>query len=128
MPIWATVYLMLLVVVTAGSVVVDLRRGERAAPLGLDVVAMGVLAVLFAAHFAPGLLQGLGRAALPLFVIAFVWVSARAHRDIDRMERDPELSARANLIAQHVGIALGVLFLSPALAFGALAALQAWQR
>ena len=126
MPTWASLYLVLFALVSVGSAIVDRRRGTRLALVVLDLLAMGLLAWFFGGHFVPTLTAALGRAALPLFTATFAYVAVRAHQDIGRMEDDPELSAGGNLVAQHLGILVGVLFLSPAIAFGALVALRGW--
>jgi hypothetical protein len=39
---------------------------------------------------------------------------------------DPDLSPRANFVAEHIGIAIGVLLFSPLLAFAGMAAYRLW--
>ena len=125
-PAWAVAYLVLLLGVTVWSVVEDRRRGKGVALLALETTATLVLATMFVAYFHPPLSAALGRAGVPLFAVAFMNLALGAHRDIDRLRPDPSLSERQNLVAEHVGIAAGVLLVSPAVAFGALAALRAW--
>jgi hypothetical protein len=126
LPVWAVVYLVLLLGITIWSVVEDRRQGKHTALLILDVAATLVLGALFAAYFHPPVGAAIGRAAAPVFVAAVAYVAIGAHRDIDRLQSDPELSPRQNLLAEHLGILLGVLFISPAIAFGALAVRAAW--
>jgi uncharacterized membrane protein YfcA len=120
------VYLVLLAALTVWSTVDDARKGRPAFRLCVDAAAVTVLGVLFAAYFLPAFGARLGRAALPLFVVAFVWTGVTTQRDINRMEPEPQLSPRANLLVEHLGIFLAVLAASPAIAFGALAALRHW--
>jgi hypothetical protein len=68
----------------------------------------------------------MGRIAALLFVAAFPWTGIAAQREVTEESEDPELSPRANFIAEHVGIALGVLVFSPLIAFAGLAAFQLW--
>jgi hypothetical protein len=126
LPIWAVLYLLLLLGITIWSFVEDRRQGKRTALLILDVTAMLVLGGLFAAYFHPPLGATLGRSAAPLFAAAVAYLAIGAHRDIARLQSDPELSPRQNLVAEHLGILLGVLFISPAIAFAALAVKEAW--
>jgi hypothetical protein len=116
----------LLAVLTVWSAVEDARKGRSALRLVTDVGTSAAFAVLFAAYFVPALGDRLGRVALPLFVGAFAWTGISVHREIGAMEPDPQLSPRANLIAEHLAIFLGVLAASPAIAFGALAAIRHW--
>ena len=126
MPTWAVAYLILLLGATAASLVEDRRRGMPAWRLLLDVAATSVLAVLFVAYYRPGITDALGRAAVPLLLAAVVVLTIGAHLDIQRHEPDPELSPRQNLVAEHIGILLSVLLMSPAIAFGTLAAARVW--
>lgn len=126
MPTLAVLYLILLAVLTVWSAAEDARKGRSALRLAADVGASIAFGVLFAAYFVSALGDLLGRAALPMFVAAFAWTGMTVHREIGAMEPDPQLSARANLIAEHLAIFLGVLAASPAIAYGALAAIRHW--
>ena len=122
MPTWAVAYLLLLLGATVASVAEDRRKGRPAWRLLLDVAATLVLGALFVAYYRPGITEALGRAAVPLLLSAVLVLTIGAHADIQRHEPDPELSARQNLVAEHIGILLGVLLISPAIAFATLAA------
>lgn len=126
MPAWAIGYLALLLVLTVLSVVADRRQGKHVAMILVDVLATLVVCAAFAAYFHSPLPAAIGKPAAVLFVAAFVCLSFGAHRDIQQLRMDPELSERQNLVAEHIGILLGVLVISPAIAFGALAVLRAW--
>jgi hypothetical protein len=125
-PTWAVVYLLVLFGATAASVAQDRRKGMPAWRLVLDVAATVVLGVLFVAYYRPEITDALGRAAAPLLLGAVLVLTIGAHADIQRHEPDPELSARQNLVAEHVGILLGVLLISPAIAFATMAAARTW--
>jgi uncharacterized membrane protein YfcA len=120
------VYLLVLLGATAASVAEDRRKGRPTWRLLLDVAATLVLAALFVAYYRPGITDALGRAAVPLLLAAVLVLTIGAHADIQRHEPDPELSARQNLVAEHIGILLGVLLISPAIAFATLAAARTW--
>jgi uncharacterized membrane protein YfcA len=125
-PTWGVVYLLVLFGATAASVAQDRRKGMPAWRLVLDVAATVVLGVLFVAYYRPEITDALGRAAAPLLLAAVLVLTIGAHADTQRHEPDPDLSARQNLVAEHVGILLGVLLISPAIAFATLAAARAW--
>ena len=126
MPTWAVAYLVLLFIAAGASVAEDRRKGRSAWRLALDVAAMLVLGALFVAYYQPTITDAVGRAALPLLLAAVLVLTIGAHADIQRHEPDPELSARQNLVAEHIGILLGVLLISPAIAFATMAAARAW--
>ena len=126
MPIWAVAYLTLLFGITVWSVITDRRDGIPIWRLALDIAAMLSLGGLFAAYYRPSLIAAVGRGAALLLLAALVVLAVGAHLEIQRIEPDPELSPRQNLVAEHLGIVLGVVFISPAIAFGTLAAARAW--
>jgi uncharacterized membrane protein YfcA len=125
-PTWAVAYLLVLLGATAAAVAQDRRKGMPAWRLVLDVAATVVLGVLFAAYYRPEITDALGRTAAPLLLAAVLVLTIGAHADIQRHEPDPDLSARQNLVAEHLGILLGVLLISPAIAFATLAAARTW--
>jgi uncharacterized membrane protein YfcA len=125
-PTWAVAYLLVLFGATAASVAQDRRKGMPAWRLVLDVAATLMLGVLFVAYYRPEITDALGRAAAPLLLAAVLVLTIGAHADIQRHEPDPDLSARQNLVAEHIGILLGVLLISPAIAFATLAAARTW--
>ena len=126
MPIWATLYLLLIAGFAIWSVVDDVRQGDSRLRIGADVIAISILVFLFAAYFTPALADPLGRVAAPLFLGAFLWTGIAAQREIAEENDDPDLSPRANLVAEHLGIAIGVLLFSPLLAFAGMAAYRLW--
>ncbi len=91
-----------------------------------DAAAMGVLGLLFVAHFVPPLGLAMGRLALPLFAAGFAWTGYSTHHDIVSLPPDPELSRRANLLGDHIGVLVGVLVFAPLIGFAAVAAVQTW--
>ena len=126
MPLWASVYLFVIVAFAVWAVVDDVRGGDPRLRIAADLTAMVVLCVLFAGHFLPYLIEPLGRFAAPLFLAAFLWTGIAAQREITEEDHDPELSPRANFIAEHIGIAIGVIMFSPLIAFAGLAAVELW--
>ncbi len=126
MPIWATLYLLLIAGFATWSVVDDVRQGDSRMRIGADVVAISILGLLFAGYFRPALADPLGRVAAPLFIAAFLWTGIAAQREISEENDDPDLSPRANFVAEHLGIAIGVLLFSPLLAFAGMAAYRLW--
>ena len=127
MQIWASAYLIVIAGISGWAVVDDLREGQPRWRSALDLMAIAALSWLFVAHFVPSAGAALGRGAAPLFVAAFLWTGIAAHREIQEDDPDPELSARANFVAEHLGIAVGVLIFAPLIAFAGLAAFQLWQ-
>jgi hypothetical protein len=87
---------------------------------------MGALGLLFVAHFVPALGMAIGWPALPLFAAAFGWLGYSTHRDIVSLVPDPELSPRANLLGDHIGVLLGTLVIAPLIGFAAVAAARTW--
>ena len=126
MPIWATLYLLLIAGFAIWSVVDDVRQGDSRMRVGADIVAISILGFLFAGYFTPALADPLGRVAAPMFIAAFLWTGIAAQREISEENDDPDLSPRANFVAEHLGIAIGVLLFSPLLAFAGMAAYRLW--
>ena len=127
MPIWAGLYLLVIAGFALWSVIDDMRQGDSRVRVIADVVAMSILCYLFVGYFSPGIADPLGRVAAPLFLAAFLWTGIAAHREIAEENDDPDLSPRANVVAEHIGIAIGVIAFSPLIAFAGMAALQLWQ-
>ena len=127
MPIWAGLYLLVIAGFALWSVIDDVRHGDSRVRVIADVTAMAILCYLFIGYFAPGIADPLGRVAAPLFLAAFLWTGIAAQREIVEDNDDPDLSPRANFVAEHIGIAIGVIAFSPLLAFAGMAALQLWQ-
>jgi hypothetical protein len=125
-PLWAGLYLLAIAAFAAWAVVDDVRQSDSRLRVAADIAAIIVLCYLFAGHFVAGLADPLGRSAAPLFIGAFLWTGIAAQREIAEDNDDPELSARANFVAAHLGIALGVVVFSPLLAFAAITAFQLW--
>jgi hypothetical protein len=125
-PIWATVYLLAVAGVVLWSVVDDLRSRKPWWRPTADLVATMALGYLFAGYHRRELVEPLGRVAALLYTAALLWTGAAAHREATEDDPDPELSARENLVAEHLGIALGLLLVAPLLALAAAAAYQAW--
>lgn len=126
-PLWASLYLLFIAALAVWAVVDDVRQGDSLFRVSADVAAIVVLCYLFAGYFVPALAEPLGRAAAPLFVAAFLWTGIAAQREITEDDEDPELTPRANFIAAHLGIALGVAMFAPLIAFAGKAALDLWQ-
>ena len=126
-PIWAGLYLCVIAGFAVWSVVDDVRQGDSRARVIADVVAMSILGVLFVGYFVPSVTDALGRVAAPLFLAAFLWTGIAAQREIVEENDDPDLSPRANFVAEHIGIAIGVIAFSPLIAFAGMAALHLWQ-
>ena len=126
-PIWAGLYLMVIAGFAVWSVVDDVRQGDSRVRVIADVVAMSILGFLFVGYFVPNATDALGRVAAPLFLAAFLWTAVAAQREIAEENDDPDLSPRANFVAEHIGIAIGVIAFSPLIAFAGMAALQLWQ-
>ena len=103
-----------------------MREGNGGLRVAADIVAIGILGFLFVGYFVPGVADPLGRVAAPLFLAAFLWTGIAAQREITEENDDPELSPRANFVAEHIGIAIGVIAFSPLIAFAGMAALQLW--
>jgi hypothetical protein len=125
-PIWAFLYLLIIAGFAAWSVIDDMRHGDARLRVVADVISIGILGFLFAGYFTPGLADPLGRVAAPLFLAAFLWTGIAAQREIVEENDDPDLSPRANFVAEHIGIAIGVLLFSPLLAFAGMAAYRLW--
>jgi hypothetical protein len=125
-PFWASLYLLIIAALAVWSVVDDVRHGDSRLRVTVDVAAVGILGFLYAAYFMPGLADPLGRIAAPLFLAAFLWTGMAAQREIAEENDDPDLSPRANFVAEHIGIAIGVLLFSPLLAFAGMAAYRLW--
>ena len=127
MPIWAALYLVAVAGVVAWSIVDDRRAGRSWWRPVADVAATVALAYLFAGYFKHDLVAPIGRLAAPLYAVAFLWTGVSAHRDVTEDDPDPELSARANLVAEHLGIAVGLLLVAPLIALAGAAAYAAWR-
>lgn len=127
MPIWAGLYLLVIAGFALWSVIDDMRQGDSRARVIADVIAMSILCYLFVGYFSPAIADPLGRIAAPLFLAAFLWTGIAAQREIAEDNDDPDLSPRANFVAEHIGIAIGVIAFSPLIAFAGMAALQLWQ-
>jgi uncharacterized membrane protein YfcA len=125
-PFWASLYLIVIVGLAAWAVINDLRQGDSRLRVTADVAAVMILGWLFAGYFVHAVGEPLGRAAAPLFIAAFLWTGIAAQREIAEENDDPELSPRANLVAEHLGIAIGVIVFSPLLAFSAMTAIRLW--
>ena len=126
MPIWAFLYLLIVAGFAAWSVIDDVRQGDSRLRVLADVASIGIRGFLFAGYFTPGLADALGRVAAPLFLVAFLWTGIAAQREITEENDNPDLSPRANFVAEHIGIAIGVLLFSPLLAFAGMAAYRLW--
>jgi hypothetical protein len=111
----------------AWSVVADVRQGGSRVRVIADIVAISILAFLFVGYFVPRVTDPLGRIAAPLFLAAFLWSGIAEKLEITEANDDPDLSPRANFVAEHIGIAIGVITFSPLIAFAGMAALQLWQ-
>lgn len=127
MPLWAGLYLLVIAGFALWSVVDDVRQGDSRLRVLADVSAMSILGFLFVGYFVPGVAESLGRVAAPLFLAAFLWTGIAAQREIAAENDDPDLSPRANIVAEHIGIAIGVVAFSPLIAFAGMAALRLWQ-
>ena len=125
-PIWAFLYLLIIAGFAAWSVIDDFRKGDSRLRILADVASIGILAFLFASNFTPGFADQIGRIAAPLFLAAFLWTGIAAQREIAEENDDPDLSPRANFVAEHIGIAIGVLLFSPLLAFAGMQAYRLW--
>jgi hypothetical protein len=126
-PIWAGLYLLVIAGFALWSVIDDVRQGDSRIRGIVDAIAMSILCYLFVGYFKPGLADPLGRVAAPLFLAAFLWTGFAAQREIVEENDDPDLSPRANVVVEHIGIAIGVIAFSPLIAFAGMAALQLWQ-
>lgn len=126
MPLWATLYLIVIAGLSGWAVLDDIRQGDSRLRVTADAVAILILGYLFAGHFVRDIAEPLGRAAAPLFIAAFLWTGVAAQREITEEEHDPELSPRANFLAEHLGILVGVALFSPLIAFAGLVAYQLW--
>jgi hypothetical protein len=127
MSVVAALYLIVIAGFGAWAIVDDLREGQSRLRVTMDVLAIGVLGYLYAGYFVRPLIEPLGKAAAPLFILAFLWTGIAAHREIVVEDNDPDLSPRANFVAEHLGILIGVVIFSPLVAFGGMAAWQLWQ-
>ena len=102
-------------------------RSHKATPwIVADLAAMAALGLLFVAHFVPPLGLAIGRLGVLLFAAGFAWTGYSSHQDIVSLPQDPELSPRANLLGDHIGVLLGVLVLAPLIGVAAVAAARAW--
>lgn len=126
MPLWASLYLLVIAGLATWAVIDDVRQGESRLRVTADIVAIIVLGYLFVGYFVREIAEPMGRLAAPLFVAAFLWTGIAAQRELTEEDEDPELSPRANFIAEHIGIALGVVVFSPLIAFAGLAAFELW--
>ena len=120
MPWWANIYLAFLLVLTIWSVSVDRKADVTAWRIVLDVASMTVWAWFVVAYFRPTLAETAGRWTWVFFVAALVWTGVGVHRDIARMQPDPDLTPRANLTAEVIGIAIGAITLAPAVTLALL--------
>lgn len=127
MSVVAALYLIAIAGFGVWAIVDDLREGQSRLRVTTDVVAIAMLGYLYAGYFIRSLVEPLGKAAAPLFILAFLWTGIAAHREIVAEDDDPELSPRANFLAEHLGILIGVVIFSPLVAFGGMAAWQLWQ-
>ena len=125
-PIWATLYLLAVAGVVIWSVADDVRSRKPWWHPVTDVIATVALGFLFAGYHRPELVEPLGRGAALLYAVALLWTGAAAHREVTEDDPDPELSPGANLVAEHLGIALGLLLVAPLLGLAAAAAYRAW--
>lgn len=126
MPIWATLYLIVIAGLATWAVIDDIRQGDSRLRVTADAVAILILGYLFVGHFERGIAEPLGRAAAPLFIAAFLWTGIAAQREITEEDHDPDLSPRANFVAEHLGILVAVILFSPLIAYAGLVAYQLW--
>lgn len=118
-------YLVAVGVVSVWAVLDDIREHKSLAGIIADIAATTTLGFLFVAYFVPAFGQSIGWLTVPLFVTGFLWIGVSAQRDILATGQDPDLSPRANLIAEHAGVILGVLMFAPLIGFASLAAARA---
>jgi hypothetical protein len=120
MPFWSIAYILLLAYSGAQSVL-SARRGQRPRWfMMLDVVTAGAWILLVVAFVRPEVADALGRIALIAFGVAMLWTLASAPFEVTRLRPDPNLSERANAVADWVIIGISVLFVVPAVTIGAL--------
>ena len=119
-------YLGVVALIAVWSAIDDARAQKAAAWIVADIAALGALALLFVSHFHPPLASAIGRPAILLFALGFAWTGYATHREIMALVPDPELSPRANLVGDHLGVLLGVAVFAPLIGFAAVVAMQAW--
>ena len=126
MPWWAGLYATLFVAGAAWSTVEEMKKGRRLWWVIVDAVVSLVWVGFIVAFYAPTLSAALGRGALALLVGAFLWTALTAHHEIASLETDPALSERVNWAGDMAAIAVGVLFVAPAIGYGLMVARREW--
>jgi hypothetical protein len=66
------------------------------------------------------------KVAIGVLVLAFLWTALNAQREIGELQGDPKLSPRLNWLGDILAIAVGVLFVAPAIAYGVLVVKRGW--
>ena len=126
MPWWAVLYALLFAGAAVWSAVEEARKGARRWWLATDALVSLVWVAFIVAYYAPPLGRPASRAALALLVAAFLWTAINAQREIGQLQSDPDLSPRLNWLGDILAIALGAIFVAPAIAYGVLVVRRGW--
>jgi hypothetical protein len=126
MPWWAVLYATLFLAGAAWSTAEEVKKGRRRWWVIVDACVSLVWVGFIAAFYNETLSGAIGRGALPLLVGAFLWTAITAHREIAELETDPALSPRVSWAGDMAAIAVGVLFVAPAIGYGMMVAQREW--
>ncbi len=116
MPIWAWVYVGVLLLLGLLSSWVHLRLGHGKTQALGDAIASMALTLLVASYWHPELVWRLGRFAPVLLALVIGWMVWSTGRDLSRLEHDPVLKEMPGPV-RAAAWTLTVLYLAPALAF-----------
>jgi hypothetical protein len=126
LPVWVVLYLVAFFSLEFWDSLEGRRKGRAIGVIVADIASTILIGLAFAGFYYPPLIDPLGRSALPLFVLALGYLGIRTSIQLLRTPPDPELSPQADAMAGHVGVLVAVVFMAPAVAFGALATVRAW--
>lgn len=127
MPWWAVLYVLLFAVAAAWSTVEEGRkRTRRRWWLAADAMVSLLWVGFVVAYYAPPMGRTASKVAIGVLVLAFLWTALNAQREIGELQGDPKLSPRLNWLGDILAIAVGVLFVAPAIAYGVLVVKRGW--
>ena len=126
MPIFATIYLIVLCLMIVDSLATQARRKERLwiLVLGLDLVAASIIIIAFVAYWFAGVARNVGSVLPYVFALAWAWEFCWAPHDIKRAVSELS-SEKERTTYLRFGFWVETALVVPAFWFGGRAALRA---
>jgi len=127
MPILACIYILLVCLLSAGTVQDALRYREPAWRVALNLGAIAIMLFMFAGYWAKGLVERIGWLAPGLLLLSLVWEVSTAPAAIGRwIDREaPAASAELRSVTKRIALGLELVLCGIGYSFGGIAVLRA---